>query len=282
VLTAAARHGDLDLATDVFRELGNREVIFEYQHYEMLVEAYVNAGDVQTAMSVLCVMQDSRMSPTDHTTRPLYRYLTKDADRPNELFEGLRSLHHEGKSVPTAAVNCLIEAAAYHQDIELAVEFYKALREICPAGADTETFNKLLRGCSRFTPPRKDIALILASELLALGLKPDRITYDRMLLICTNHEGNYEDALKYYQEMRSQRVEPRTGTILALVRRMTMETDDRVFDIVSQMEAMDVRASIPRIQKWIRLNWNGDQRWIQGENSFPQARPHWATRKLPI
>jgi pentatricopeptide repeat protein len=275
VLTAAARHGDVELATDVFRELANREVIFEYQHYEMLVEAYVNAGDVPTALSVLCVMQDSRMPPTDHTTRSIFKYLVKDCDRPNELYEELRSLHHDGKSVPVAAVNCIIEAAVYHQDIELAIEFYKVLHEICPGGANTETFNKLLRGCSRFNPPRKDIALVLASELLALGLKADRITYDRMLLICTNHNGDYEDALRYYQEMRTQRLEPRTGTLIVLVRRMTLEKDDRVFDLVNQMDTMENRANIPRIKRWIRTNWAGDLRWTIGE--LPETRPEWAT-----
>jgi pentatricopeptide repeat protein len=238
----------------------------------MLVEAYVNAGDVLTALSVLCVMQDSRMPPTDHTTRSILKYLVKDMDRPNMLFEELRSLHHDGKSVPTAAVNCIIEAAVYHKDIELAIEFYKVLHEICPSGADTETFNKLLRGCARFNPPRKDIALILASELSALGLKPDRITYDRMLLICINHDGDYNDALSYYQEMRSQKLEPRTGTMVALVQRMTLETDERVFDLVEQMDSMEIRTNVSRIKRWIRMNWVGDPQWTAGDFSGAEAR----------
>jgi pentatricopeptide repeat protein len=275
VLTAAARHGDIGLATDVFGELGNREVIFEYQHYEMLVEAYVNAGDVVTSLSVLCVMQDSRMPPTDHTTRSIFKYVIKDTDRPKELYEELRSLHHDGKSVPIAAVNCLIEAAVYHQDIELAIEFYKVLHEICPDGANTETFNKLLRGCSHSNPPRKDIALILASELLALGLKPDRITYDRMLLICTTHDGDYGDALRYYQEMRTQMLEPRVGTMIALVKRLTLEVDERVFGLVIQMDSMDLRTNVSRVKRWIRMNWTGDPRWTAGD--FGDIRPDSAT-----
>jgi pentatricopeptide repeat protein len=260
VLTAAARQGDTELATNIFTELSARDVVFEHQHYEMLVEAYITSGDVETALSVMCVMQESKLYPNSRTTRPLFKYLSRSPDRPNEIFESLRALQHFGKRVPTAALNCVMEGAIFHQDLELAVEFYKALHEICPRGANVDTFNELLRGCHY--GKRKDLALLLASELLALGLKPDNLTYDRMLIVCTN-ENDYEDALQYYAEMRRQRVEPRSGTLLYLIKTLVKGTDERVFGIVDDLEEMSLgagmRTSIQRIKIWIRRNWHGDQ-----------------------
>jgi hypothetical protein len=49
------------------------------------------------------------------------------------------------------------------------------------------------------------------------------------------------------------------------VKRMTAEADDRVFDVINQMESMEIRASIPRIKRWVRNAWKGDTKFVEGE-----------------
>src|SRR5438552_17341733 len=69
VLNTAARHGDFDLATEVFRVLGNRSVRFEMHHYEALLEAYTASGDIRSALMVLCVMEGAGIEPSEASTR---------------------------------------------------------------------------------------------------------------------------------------------------------------------------------------------------------------------
>jgi len=49
-LGTAARQGDTLLAKDVFQLLNERGSELEHEHYEMVVEAYANAGDMSGAL----------------------------------------------------------------------------------------------------------------------------------------------------------------------------------------------------------------------------------------
>jgi hypothetical protein len=50
VLNLAARKGDVNLATDAFRILHKHHAFASLDHYEMLFEAQINAGDVEGAV----------------------------------------------------------------------------------------------------------------------------------------------------------------------------------------------------------------------------------------
>ncbi|KAF4533858.1 Protein-tyrosine phosphatase receptor/non-receptor type [Lasiodiplodia theobromae] len=178
ILAAVSRVGDADLATDVFRVLSERKEVFTQQHYEMLVDTYIQAGDMKTALSVLCIMQTSGAPPNDYSTRKLFQWTRAEADRPVELFDQLRKLKDDGHTIPLAAINVLIEAAIFRDDFDTAVDIYKALHTLCEDGPSTSTFNTLLRGCRH----RKDLAMFLAAEMVERKVEPDALTYDRLLL----------------------------------------------------------------------------------------------------
>src|ERR1051326_6521011 len=86
VLNTAARHGDVHLATDVFRVLTERSSVFGEQDYELLLEAYLNAGDLKIALSILPVMHAARKKIDRNSTRILFKYLRENPDRPKEAF----------------------------------------------------------------------------------------------------------------------------------------------------------------------------------------------------
>lgn len=44
--------------------------------------------------------------------------------------------------------------------------------------------------------------MLLVEEMISMGVKPDRLTYDRLILVCLG-AGDLEDALLYYEEMRN-------------------------------------------------------------------------------
>ncbi|KAI4671005.1 uncharacterized protein J4E88_009400 [Alternaria novae-zelandiae] len=253
VLTLASRQGDIQLATDVFRVLTERGTTFTSQHYELLISTYLNANDLHAALSVILIMVDSNLKVNAGTCDPLYWYLSakshNDDSRPMQAFGYLQDFETSGRKVPTAAVNACIKAGIANKRLEEGIEIYKALHTVSHAGPNTETFNIMFQGCHRSA--RKELAMFFANEMVKLGLKPDRITYDRLILVCLE-SGDLEDALLYYEEMRSTGatagkkgpLKPRRKTWETLIHRCVLKGDERAVALLK-----DYKASVeePRI-----------------------------------
>ena len=252
ILLTAARYGDAHLATDVFRILGNRKTKFKLHHYETLLEAYVGSGNITTALTILCIMKAFGLEPEDGSTRSLFQHMRQDSKRPEEAFQILRELHEAGRVIPTSAVNCVVEASVHLQNLSQAIEHYKQLHTLCPDGPNTATFNILFRGCR--TARRKDLAMFFASEMLALNVNPDALTYDRLLLVCLDQD-DYDDAFKYFNEMLQRGWIPRQGTLVAMVKKCAQTGDERAFEIYRELQAGGLETG--RTRRWLRDYWAG-------------------------
>ena len=228
VLSIASRNGDVQLATDVFRLLTERETTFTTHHYELLIETHLKAGDLAAAVSVILIMVDANLKVTAETCHPLYWYLRNEKpdapSRPIAAFKLLQDEEAKGRKVPTAAVNACIQASIALSRLEEAIEMYKALHSVSPTGPNTQTFNILFQGCSKAS--RKDLAMFLASEMIELDLQPDRLTYDRLIIVCMQAR-ELDDALAYYEEMRELGMRPRRGTYEMLITQAAAKGDER-------------------------------------------------------
>lgn len=236
VLTLASRHGDIQLATDVFRILTERGTTFTTHHYELLISTYLNANKLQEALSVILIMVDANLRVNAGTCDPLYWYLSAEKpdedSRPMQAFRHLQDFETAGRKVPTAAVNACIQASIACKRLDEAIEIYKALHTVSHAGPNTNTFNILFRGCH--LEGRKELAMFFANEMVKLGLRPDRITYDRLILVCLT-AGDLEDAMLYYEEMtstgatagRKGPLKPRRKTWETLIHKCVQKGDDR-------------------------------------------------------
>lgn len=239
VLALASDHGDVELATDVFRLLTERETTFTTHHYELIMATHLNTNDLEAALSVILIMVDANIKVDAGTCQPLLHYLAMDtangANRPLEAFTLLQNFEATGRKVPTAAVNTCIQASLGLNRLEEAIEIYKALHTVSAAGPNTNTFNILFKGCRQFA--RKELAMFLANEMMQLGVKPDRITYDRLILVCIRC-GDLEDALLYYEEMLSgggnDSMKPRRGTWESLIRLCVNKGDDRAVALLKE------------------------------------------------
>ncbi|KAH7359861.1 hypothetical protein BKA66DRAFT_225142 [Pyrenochaeta sp. MPI-SDFR-AT-0127] len=227
-LALASRHGDVHLATDVFRALTERETTITTHHYELLITTYLKANDLPAALSVILIMVDSNLKVDAGTCHPLYWHMCTEAkgreSRPMEAFNMLQEYEAQGRKIPTAAVNACIQASIALNRFDEAIEFYKALHTVSHAGPNTQTFNNLFRGCHRTA--RKELAMFFANEMIQLGLEPDQITYDRLILVCVQ-SGDLEDALLYYQEMRNGSMKPRLRTWELLIHKCVVQGDER-------------------------------------------------------
>jgi pentatricopeptide repeat protein len=105
---------------------------------------------------------------------------------------------------------------------------------------------------------RKELAMFFANEMIQLGLKPDRLTYDRLILVCLQVD-DLEDALLYYEEMRSLRrnpgaaeiMRPRKGTWEELIIRCAKVGDDRAVAMLKEYKQWqeEPRIAVERVVK---------------------------------
>ena len=255
VLAIAAKYGDPDLATDVFQVLGNRSTVFGLEHYELLLDAYIGAKDLRTALRVLCTMHEVKRGPEDASTRKLHLFLREKPSRILRAREVLAELQEEGVDVPVAAPNCIIRALIDNKDLSTAISVYKVIHEICSSGPNVETFNNLLRGCR--SPSRKDLAMFIVAEMRALRVKADQLTYDRLIIICINSRA-FEDALKYFQELRMERFQLRESTMAGLIRELARAGDRRAWDVVEDLGSKGKDTG--GWKKLIMKFWKGDDR----------------------
>jgi len=216
-------------------------------------------------------MSKAGLEPDSSTTRPIYLHLSQAPDLPFKAWEVLKSLSNDDHVIPAAAANVVIEASIAVGRFEDAVELYKELYTICEGGPDTETFNVILQSASRRR--NKDLAMFLASEMQALGVKPDLLTYDRLILVCLR-EDDYEDAFRYLEEMTEvgkQREEAgqkgwwmRGGTATAMVRRCVVAGDERAWDILDKMDKRGIGNY--KLRGWVKENWKGAPRMVEHPN----------------
>lgn len=240
VLSLASRHGDVQLATDVFRLLTERDTTFNTHHYELLIATYLKANALSDALSVILIMTDANLKVDAGTCHPLYWYLhnapppspendEEQMSTPLHAFTLLQDFEASGRKVPTAAINCCIAASIALNRLPDALDIYKALHTVSASGPNTETFNLLFRGCSQ--TGRKDLAMYLASEMISLDLQPDRITYDRLILVC-EHSDDLDDAVNYFEEMRAADMRPRRGTYERLIDKLVEKGDQRCVGVL--------------------------------------------------
>lgn len=106
--------------------------------------------------------------------------------------------------------------------------------------------------------------MFLAAEMVALQVAPDTLTYDRLVLVCLNTdragvEDAYEDAWRYFEEMKAVKWWPRAGTIRELAMSCCEKGDERVWRLAEE-ETNSELAEIKVVDKVIA------QYWKAGEN----------------
>ena len=240
VLSTAARHGDVYLATSVLRILGRRSGNpIQLHHYEALLETYMTAKDIRTALILLTIMAAAGHPPTEASTRPIFTHLRQSLTLAATAVSILEEIHEQDRRIPIQAVNVIMEGYIFHRDLASALSIYKTLYRFGDSlNPDTATFNLLFRGCAQAA--RKDLAMFLASEMVALNVAPDRLTYDRLTLVCLNSEDNIDDAWRYFEEMRDLGWWPRHGTAMALARRACARGDQRVWKLANDEQGRGI------------------------------------------
>jgi pentatricopeptide repeat protein len=203
ILTLASHTGDVQLATSVIRFLVKAEAPLSLEDYKKLAETYTMAGDLDGALDTLCSMQDAGIQVEESSTRPVFTYMVQRKMEPQNIWKGLKRLKAQGRNVPVGCANVVIEYCEHHlthspSALTMAIKFYKELYELCPGGADVATYNCLISLCRRAKRP--DACMFVVKEMAALGVAPNAITFERIILMCLEL-GNFRSGYMYFQDL---------------------------------------------------------------------------------
>lgn len=260
ILSTAARHGDIYLATSALRILGRRSGNpIQLHHYEALLETYITAEDLRTPFTLLTIMAAAGHPPTEASTRPIFTHLSQSPSLVATAVLILEELYEQDRQIPIQAINVIMEAYIFHRDLASSLSMYKTLHNFGDSlKPNTATFNLLFRGCTQAAC--KDLAMFLASEMVALKVAPDELTYDRLTLVCLNSENSIDDAWRYFEEMRGLGWWPRNGTAMALAKRACERGDQRIWRL-TEKEGKAVSKS--KVESLIEEYWKDPSEELQ-------------------
>jgi hypothetical protein len=272
VLSTAAQAADAEMATEVFTKLSQRGTTFQPIHYELLINTYLAADppDVKRALTILTIMALEKIEPSISETRSLFKYLREHPELIPKAEDMLRELHEQGRKIPIAVLNLLIECYVHQDNLAGALNLYKQIHTFVPLAdgakktfANIETFNLLLKGCHRGLggdAPDEHQASFLVSELLALRIVPTALTFDRLIITFANaaqhkftESAAIEDAeqraereakgkelldwaFHHFQDMQPLGWLPRLGTLKMLSLALAEVGDVRCWDVVQAGE----------------------------------------------
>ncbi|EFQ99497.1 hypothetical protein MGYG_08982 [Nannizzia gypsea CBS 118893] len=199
VLAISARTGNSRLAASVFKVLGNRNGVLTLNDYESLVDTYVEANDIESAIRILCSMDSSSIGVKTGSTRSLLSHLIMAKSKPTEIWNTFKRLKKEEDLVfPLPLLNVALELCAHLGKAKTAWDLYRELHTLCSSAVETSTFNILFKACRGSNDA--DLAGYFVQEMIQMKILPDRKTYENLVLLCVELS-RFETAHKYLLEM---------------------------------------------------------------------------------
>ncbi|OHX00901.1 hypothetical protein CSPAE12_00480 [Colletotrichum incanum] len=254
IINTAARQYDYELATGAARLVTQRGSKLFAHHYEALIECYGGAGDIVSALRVLCIMFKAISVAPYASTRSIYWWIKKHPESIDSALETLTELVSNYK-VPIAALNVLIEAAVDTHGYAKALEIYQNAHKYTEATPNHVTIRYVLQACDDMESLKA-----LVAENPELALKGDRNAFGKAIYEYTV-SGDLDLAYKCVEQY-GEAPEVADGeppgktdpwipkkTLLTLIRKSLDAQDERVWWLVEQAERrnIDVQSGIAKL-----------------------------------
>lgn len=255
ILDLASRYGDTQLAESAFRQIIVLEEPLSQEDYEQLARGYAKTGDFKLASEILCRMEGQEFSIRPESIRAVLSSLKDTIAHPAMVWRSIVDLRQQKLGIPVGLANMVIEycGAAMASDsfleseaIEVALNIYKDIFDICSDGANTHTFNLLFALCRHQNRP--DVVTFLAREMVALEVAPDQTTLEHFILACLSEKNHYS-AYMYTQDLADRGWKP-SETVTSQILRACAGVDSPIsgmlYDLATEWSTPDTEASRPR------------------------------------
>ncbi|EEF46790.1 pentatricopeptide repeat-containing protein, putative [Ricinus communis] len=172
-----------------------------------VMEACVHCGNIDSALRLFEEMSKPGSSGVDGVT---YGTLLKglgEARRIDEAFQILESLEQGSAKgnvklsapIVVGLLNAIIEAGDLRRANGLLARYGFLLRE--GGSAPVLIYNLLMKGYINAGCPQAAVAM--RNEILQLGLTPDRLTYNTLILACVKSK-SLDAAMSFFEEMKDE------------------------------------------------------------------------------
>lgn len=246
VLHTAARCCLPNLAMHALQILIGLQVPLAEHHIAPVLEAFCGRRMLEEAFSIVNLMRSSDVRCSPETALQLTKCISGDIDQVDEAWSILEKMNQEKKVVDVVSLNAIVHAAILLNDLQRAIGTYKAFGDF-GVNADISTFNHLLSGC--IFASHRELGDRLLSELRELGLVPDKVTFERMIVLCLT-QTVYEDAFFYLEEMKGQGHMPPISVYTALIRKCVVSGDVRWKIALDEMKECGYEV-LPNLQLFI-------------------------------
>ncbi|KAK2018106.1 pentatricopeptide repeat domain-containing protein [Colletotrichum eremochloae] len=254
IINTATRQHDYELVTSAASLITQRGSKLSAHHYEALIECYGGAGDLESALRVLCIMFKAISVAPYASTRSIYRWIKNQPESIDTALKTLTELVRIYK-VPIAALNVLIEAAVDTHGYEKALEIYRNAHKYTEATPNHVTIRYVLQACDDM-----DSLKVLVAENPELALKGDRNAFGKAIYEytvsgdldlaykCVEQYGEAPEAANGGPPGKTEAWIPRK-TLLALIRKSLDAQDERVWWLMEQAERrnIDVQTGIAKL-----------------------------------
>ena len=239
VLSVAARWGRPSLAIDALEVLSSKLKVTAGEHHLVpLLEAYVNAGQVPEAFSVLPQLRSAGINPNRRAVESITAKLRTVA-LVDQAFYALEDMRKSGKTIDPSALNAVIDASMRLDDMQRvrATQLAAASLGVAP---NVEMFNLVLEACAR-TKMRRLGDTVMA-DMATAGIKLDATSYENMIRLCLS-QPDYDDAFFYLEKMKDVGFKPRVQVYEWLAVHCVERKDGRWKIVLDEMTSMGYRKS---------------------------------------
>lgn len=234
VLHTASRHGLPSLASEVLTQMEKQNLPLHEHHIVHILDACAANGDIKQAFQTLDLWCASGKSPTLADARSILSAIQRDPDSIDMAYGYLEELKETGQTIDVVAVNVIIQAAVFLNDLQRAVGTYKAMGNL-DVKPDATTFNLLLKACVNVE--HRELGDGLFSEMKAAHIRPNSETYKHLISLNLT-QSDYEESFYYLEEMKAKGLKPPLSCYDAIIRKCVSTGDTRYRLAMEELEQM--------------------------------------------
>ncbi|XP_077211075.1 small ribosomal subunit protein mS78 (rPPR3a)-like isoform X1 [Tasmannia lanceolata] len=220
LLTAALDSKNFEIVGEIFRklpsELSIKPDIFSYN---ILIQAFCKVGSLDSAVSVLEMMEENGVRPNSITFNTLLNwfYYKNQFDEAQKIWAKME----EHNCVPDIATfNAKLRGLASEGKTKEAVKLVDELG-LHGLRPDIFSFNALIKGfCNE---GNLEEAKNIYNELLKKGCVPDRVTFETLVpSLCK--KGDLDMAVKLSKEIKNRRISVKAGILQGIIDALAKES----------------------------------------------------------
>ncbi|KAI8393853.1 uncharacterized protein BYT42DRAFT_488631 [Radiomyces spectabilis] len=232
VLRLAGKHGDVRLANDVIRQVGEMGFCYTHMHFEPLVQAFASTMDLKRTFRIFSVMRQTGVQPNKNTAAPVVYKLGRDVNAIRQARESLLELAQED-AADIIAFNAILHAFAFNGQTEETIETYRNVSKF-RVTPDVDTLNAVLDACIHSKNYANGVEIL--KEFQQVGIAMTATSLSKMVTLSLTQD-NYEDAFKYLEETKSLGLVPLRGCYYMLVKKLARTNDPRLPTVIEDMKA---------------------------------------------